>query len=116
MCSAVRFMLSGSSCPHSSGCGGIGEQVQRADRAQARGRQGGFAALKPAEDLPLFFPRDEERHMPAALEGGIGERDAGGLGSDDCRHPSFTFLQYAGTREQRCRMPVWAQSKEIHIE
>src|SRR5215467_13455984 len=39
-----------SSSRHMLGCGRIGEQVQGASWAQARGRQGMFAVLKPGED------------------------------------------------------------------
>ena len=62
-----------SSRRHIAGCGSIGEQVQCADRAQACGRQGMFAALKPAQDLPLLLPGDQECYMSAAIERRIGQ-------------------------------------------
>ncbi len=74
----------GSSRRHISGCGSIGEEVQCADRAQARGRQGVLAALKPAEDLPLLLPGDEECYMPAAFERRIGESAVSGNSDAVC--------------------------------
>ena len=107
----------GSSRRHISGCGSIGEEVQCADRAQARGRQGVLAALKPAEDLPLLLPGDEECYMPAAFERRIGECDAGGgLGSDGRGHPPLAFFEHGGTWEERRGMPVWAEPKKNHIK
>ena len=82
-----------------SGCGSISEQVQGAGRAQACGRQGAFAALKPPEDIPLFFPGDQECCMSAALERRIGQGDTGGFRSDDRRHPSLALFEHGGTRE-----------------
>jgi hypothetical protein len=44
-----------------------------ANRCNVPVRQGMFAALKPAEDLPLLFPGDQECYMSAAIERRIGQ-------------------------------------------
>ena len=66
-----------------------------------RRRQTVIGAAKERERRALFFPRHQEGCVPAALQCGIGQRDARfGFGADDSGHPTVALGEHRGVREQ----------------
>src|ERR1700677_4304637 len=95
----------------------IGEPNQLADRPDACRRHVAVAASDRAEDCGLFFARYEERDPPAAVNRGIGQRDANlGAATPDAGPPALALVQYGFSGQQRRGVAVAADPEQGNVK